>query len=86
MSEMIKRVATAIAVADGHNVMWPAYADHARGAIEAMREPTDAMIADAMAPYVYGNDETMNCAFKSTISGYWRAMIDTALSLPKGEL
>lgn len=35
-SDMIERVATAIALAEGKNLMWPVYADAARAAIEAL--------------------------------------------------
>ncbi len=59
--EMIKRVATVIA---------GARIDMARAVIEAMREPTAAMI-DA-SPYLGPEAE-------GTPSEVWRAMIDTAL-------
>ena len=55
---------------------WPYLA---RAAIHAVRDPTDEMIAKAMAPYLYGNDEAMNKAFRETIRSYWQAMIDEAL-------
>ena len=55
------------------------YRKCARDAIEAIREPTEAMIEIAMSPYRYGNDEMMNAAFRKTIAGYWKAMIDEIL-------
>jgi hypothetical protein len=51
----------------------------ARAAIAAMRKPTDKMIEAAMKPYLHGNDDLMNAAFRETIHKYWHAMIDEAL-------
>lgn len=94
MSEMVERGAIAIADADADDgtmvdakIGWDVcdasmredYRKEARAAIAALREPTEAMISAAMAPYAYGNDETMNRAFRSAITGYWQAMIDEAL-------
>jgi len=79
MSEMIERVAQAICGDDNPDNVLTIHRLNARKAMEAMREPTQAMIAAAMAPYLYGNDEKMNAAFRSTIKEYWRAMIDEGL-------
>ena len=83
MSEMIERVARALAIADGMHPeavsngedavpVWTLYVDDARAAIEAMREPTDVMVDAGYAVTV--DDETE----------VWQAMIDAALS-QKGE-
>lgn len=73
MSEMIERVARALAkLADNDN--WNEFVPDARAAIEAMREPTDAMMA------------AVDCAGEKAdwLSGRawtaaWQAMIDEAL-------
>lgn len=81
MSEMVERVARAIALAQLDNDTravvdpntWPvaeSYCDMARAAIEAMREPTVQMCRDA-AWDDWGPDECRLC---------WRSMIDAALS------
>lgn len=47
MSEiiMVERVARAIARKNtGSGINWPSFVEEARAAIEAMREPTDAMV------------------------------------------
>ena len=50
MSEMVERVAKALSKADGHPaVLFDYYLEHARAAIEAMREPTDDMIRSGLA-------------------------------------
>jgi hypothetical protein len=77
MNEMIERVARAIA-ADNEN--WPYdrrpwseqryLLERARAAIEAMREPTEAMKA-AAKPFRKGVGEEPG--------GLWHAMIDAAL-------
>lgn len=48
--------------------------------IKAMREPTEKMLEAAMAPYIYNNDEVMNKAFRDTIAGYHKAMIDAVIN------
>lgn len=71
MSEMVERVARAIAEAR-FGIGCPVDGDDriaARAAIEAMREPTDAMVDAA-----YGRERT------GTERGNWRAMIDAALT------
>lgn len=80
MNEMIERVARAICKADGQDpdhegeltdegtFQWQSYVTDARAAIEAMREPTKAMIA-ACYP-----DEDAGLI--------WRDMIDAALKEP----
>lgn len=83
MSEMVERVARATYEArpygDEHagDLIWDRledgwkdrHRDMARAAIEAMREPTDAMVDAA-----YGRERT------GTERGNWRAMIDAALT------
>lgn len=79
MTEMIERVASVIAEHGGDNwetcLKAPAqrragmYRAMARAAIEAMREPTDAMIACDDFPY---------CPAEAR--AYWHAMIDAALT------
>ena len=77
--EMIERVARAICLARGgldpdakqigsKALVWEAFSDQARAAIEAMREPTDAMKAAASEPKNSDWDEI------------WHPMIDAALN------
>jgi hypothetical protein len=89
MSEVVQRAASAIQnklcnMDEQHDrcalIATDAQAEQlARAAIEAIREPTEAMISKAMAPYIYGNDEAMNKAFRETIRSYWRAMLEEVL-------
>jgi hypothetical protein len=91
--EMVERVARAICKADGRDPdsdftsgnatfpAWQAYQSRARAAIEAMREPTEAMIeagglSDAARPY--DGPEGEGCQFYPAIA--YRAMIDAALA------
>jgi hypothetical protein len=73
MSEMVERVARAIAYSETADPeIWSAFVEVARAAIEAMREPTEQMadIGDTATGYpIYA------------VSGYtvWRSMIDEAL-------
>ncbi len=85
MSEMVERVAMAIERThhDDDASFEEAWADHdvvrhnrlleARAAIAAMREPTEAMITEAMIVADVWDDPDMVVAFA------WRAMIDEAL-------
>ena len=76
MSEMVERVARAIATARGYGLDangedtgdWQMFVDHARAAIEAMREPTEAMWREASFENGYVTE------------GAWQAMIDAALN------
>lgn len=75
MSEMVERVAKAIfKQAIGHepvgDEMPPHWLDHARAAIEAMREPTIVMCEAGETPkaLAFGSYST------------WQAMIDAALA------
>jgi len=86
MSEMMDRVAQAMDKAgekfvadnpDGSNDSLMAAL--ARAVIEAQREPTEAMLKSAMAPYAHDIDDKMRAAFRATIVKYWQAMIDEAL-------
>jgi hypothetical protein len=69
MSNMIERVARAMCAADGgsQEVDVHHYLDMARAAIEAMREPTEAMCEAA---------DAVECNQPECI---WQAMIDAAL-------
>ena len=74
MSEMIERVArafTGLHIVTGEGSIVPAEAV-ARAAIEAMREPTEAM-HDA---------GSQDLEFRHQIYGVWEAMIDAALEVP----
>ncbi|WNV09937.1 hypothetical protein [Tardiphaga sp. 709] len=78
MSEMIERVAKAIydafaTVGDYENPTKEDIKNAARAAIEAMREPTEAMDAAA-----YAADGT-NMPLAITYKEAWQAMIDAAL-------
>jgi hypothetical protein len=83
MTEMIERVAHEIGKAVRSDPRFQSAAidldKAARAALAAMREPTDEMIEAAMKPYLYGNDDLMNAAFRETIAKYWHAMLDEAL-------
>lgn len=73
MSKMLERVAVAIGMADGYvskPVMRERFAKAARAAIEAMLEPTDAVLAG----YVE-EDGSPRDAYDA-----WQAMINAALS------
>jgi glutathionylspermidine synthase len=67
MSEMIERVAKAMAKADAHNAAWKLYEREAVAAIEAMREPTEAM------------KKLMAASDVKWLPDFWEAMIDEAL-------
>lgn len=94
MSEMIERVARALCAADDLN--WEeqadpqtsgsgdnnqaAYLHAARAAIEAMRDPTDAMIAAGIAQAnICTDDQTASAACVPEHA--WPAMIDAALAV-----
>lgn len=74
--EMVERVARAICEhaldAPDWDALEPgvkgAYVNHARAAIEALREPTAAMVALAQTPSAW-----------SSFEAFWRAMIDAIL-------
>lgn len=73
MSEMIERVARALAKQDAYPDLpnepaWPGWREVARAAIAAMREPTEAMRIKGR----YANE-------MSDATATWRAMIDAAL-------
>lgn len=71
MSEMVERVAAAIRESRPLDC-YAAYEQAARAAIEAMREPTEAMVGEGKAAPTYGDGV-------SDIPKVWRAMIDAAL-------
>lgn len=51
---VIERIARALAKSSGDSAHWPAYVRQARAAIEAMREPTKAMVRAAyVGPHEY---------------------------------
>ena len=69
MSEMVERVAKAIAEADGDHTVMDHHRRRSRAAIEAMREPTEEM---KLAP--------PDVNFSPSEAEYvWQAMIDAAL-------
>jgi hypothetical protein len=49
-------------------------------ALQAIREPSEAMLTAAIAPYRAGNTEEFNKVYRETIAGYWRAMIDVLIA------
>lgn len=89
MSEMIERVARALAEAGGEdpNNTWMFYENKSRAAIEAMREPTEAQL-EAAEDIVVGFDD-FACGDGNIylgIPGYpqkardvWAALVDAAL-------
>jgi hypothetical protein len=81
MSEMVERVARALCRSksaaqpggwiERHiNENWPVFMDDARTAIEAMREPTEAMLT---AAHVHGKNHAIE------MRQAWRDMIDEVL-------
>lgn len=98
MTTMIERVARALCVAAGHDpdrthdiyvegdpdagVAWAGYRREARAAIEAMREPTEAMV-DAACDVVVGfsgeYDDYNVYLGSHEFNGVWTAAIDAAL-------
>lgn len=89
MSEMIERVAKALATAEGENPnnTWMFYENKSRAAIEAMREPSKAQL-EAAEDIVVGYDD-FACGDGNIylgIPGYpqkardvWTALVDAAL-------
>lgn len=86
MDDMVERVARALAAADGMHPEavsndedqvpgWTLYVDDARAAIEAMREPTDAM-TDAIW------EETADPCWRENAIKAWQAGVDVALKRP----
>lgn len=88
---MIERVARAICgttSGTGDDHQWKMFLDEARAAIEAMREPTDAILA-ATEDVVTGHDD-FACGDGTLYLSYpgfheyaktaWQAMIDAALN------
>ena len=89
MSEMIERVARALAEAGGEdpNNTWMFYENKSRAAIEAMREPTKAQL-DAAEDIVVGYDDFAvgDGNIYLGIPGYpqkardvWTALVDATL-------
>lgn len=70
---MVEKVARAICDKEEPDGLgnWEFYRDHARAAIEAMREPTDAMLR---AGAIGSGEDSEN-----TASGAWDSMIAVAL-------
>jgi hypothetical protein len=97
MSEMIERVAKAMRadyigshnpnrlaweeIDDGMRAIWR---QHARAAIEAMREPTEAMVSAMIGPHYVGLD--LEQATQRLQVCVWNAGIDAALSQPPHHL
>ena len=73
MDSMVERVARAICRHEGDEEDWPCWFGEARAAIEAMREPTEAMV-DAFV--WYGHGKTIGDVARIG----WQSMIDAALS------
>ena len=84
MTDMIEQVAKAIFVASGGNPENYIHLDpkgwhpHARAAIEAMREPTDAVMEAGCASNPPGSYHA-GTTLRDIIGAEWRAMIDAAL-------
>ncbi len=83
MNEMVEIVARAICVAAKMNPDdamggWVHWKEEARAAIEAMREPTEAMIEYADKNTRAGHDG-------EDLHAVWVAMIDPALTPPQGK-
>lgn len=83
--EMLERVARAIALQSQscRESDWPFFADMARAAIEAMREPTEAMIDMGVLTDGLRSDRQTNPEFfadRHWMECSYRAMIQAALS------
>ncbi len=93
--EKVEQVAIALYRADrdldAADMTWETWCGHfpkaaglvrksARAAIEAMREPSEEMVEAAVAPYRDKNTAEFDALFRKTVAGYWRAMIDKALT------
>ena len=85
MSEMVERVAAAIFCSHIGGNGWPEglpenakdyWRKEARAAIEAMREPTEAMIDKTWREQVADSGDP---------DGVWRVMIDAALAVTNGD-
>lgn len=83
MSEMIERVARALARSNGDGAYWHAYLRQALAAIEAMHEPTEAMfMAGSNAePYDRAGTSRMHGRRIGDLPARdcWRLMIERAL-------
>jgi hypothetical protein len=79
MSEMIERVAQAICGDDNPENILGIHRRRARKAIEAMREPTQAMRLAAVAEWSRP-DPTDEHESTKVFNAIWRAMIDAALA------
>ena len=84
MSDMVERVARAIYAVDGGkgwHLHEKFYVASARAAIEAMREPTEAMVASGESAASFGIGKPKD---EAAIPRVWRWMIDASLSNSKG--
>ena len=52
--------------------------------LQAIREPSEAMLTAAIAPYRAGNTEEFNKVYRETVADYWRAMIDALIAEGEG--
>lgn len=89
MDDMIERVGRALAKAENYAYDPIPYDDRARAVIEAMRDPTQAMIKDGDATptsHSWGQSHLSaeNAEF-AMCEPIWQAMIDAALSRPTPE-
>ena len=73
MTEMIERVAKAMAAKCRRDHDWPFWLDEARAAIEAMREPTD----EQRTAYWELSHKT-----ETMVDAHWQRAIDAALNAP----
>ncbi len=79
MSEMIERAARAIATSlEVSPESWRDHVDEARAVIQAMREPTEAMIRAGEGEIFEHRANADDWALQATKEG-WEAMIDEAL-------
>ena len=79
MSKMVERVASAICVASGLDLRavegkaWIIFKEHARSAIEAMREPTGEMLN------AVSSSEAFDQGHRGQFQGMYTLMVDAAL-------
>jgi hypothetical protein len=78
MSELVERVAKAIADCNGHD--WEHYCDEASATIAAMREPTPEMLNAGTAIIAEYFGERSYSTGVNTAREVWYDMIDAALA------
>ncbi len=86
-TEMVRRVAAAIALAEKTNPAWRAnpdswieWVDTARAAIEAMREPTGPMVTAGIKDGIEGEGVHAGRRWPAAVTERWQLMIRASLN------